>query len=149
MSRCFFIGHRDAPAALQPQLEAVVEQHIIEYGVTEFVAGQYGAFDRMAAAAVLRAKEHHPKVRLLILLPYHPAERPVRAPKGYDGTFYPPGMERVPRRLAILRANRYALSACAFLIAYAPYPGNAKSVLEAARQREARGGLRGTALSLP
>ena len=28
-------------------------------------------------------------------------------PQGFDNTFYPPGMEKVPRKLAIVRANRY------------------------------------------
>ena len=42
-----------------------------------------------------------------MLIPYHPAERPVETPPGFDGTFYPPGIESVPRRYAIVRANRY------------------------------------------
>ena len=28
-------------------------------------------------------------------------------PEGFDGSFYPEGMEKVPRRVAIVRANRY------------------------------------------
>ena len=52
---CFFIGHRGAPEALRPLLDAAVERHIIEYGVTEFVVGHYGRFDYMAAGAVRKA----------------------------------------------------------------------------------------------
>ena len=53
---CFFIGHRETSEAIYPALYAVVEQHILEYGVTEFIVGHYGGFDRLAASAVKEAK---------------------------------------------------------------------------------------------
>lgn len=46
---CFFIGHREASEKMYPELKAAVEQHITEYGVTEFIVGHYGGFDRLAA----------------------------------------------------------------------------------------------------
>ena len=49
---CFFIGHREASEEIYPVLYAAVEQHIVEYGVTEFFVGHYGGFDRLAALAV-------------------------------------------------------------------------------------------------
>ena len=74
---CFFIGHREASEEIYPALYAAVEQHILEYGVTEFIVGHYGGFDRLAASAVKEAKRFYPEVRLTLLLPYHPAERPI------------------------------------------------------------------------
>ncbi len=102
---CFFIGHREAPDSLFPILSAEVERHITEYGVTDFVMGRYGRFDSMAAHAVMVAKKRRPEVTLTLLLPYHSYDRPVPTPPGFDGTFYPPGMETVPKRAAIVRAN--------------------------------------------
>ena len=90
---CFFIGHREASEEIYPALYAAVEQHILEYGVTEFIVGHYGGFDRLAASAVKEAKRFYPEVKLTLLLSYHPAERPIPTPDGFDGTFYPPGME--------------------------------------------------------
>ncbi len=107
MSTCFFIGHREAPDSLFPILAAEVERHITECGVTDFVVGRYGRFDGMAARRVMAAKKRHPEVTLTLLLPYHPHDRPIPTPPGFDGTFYPPGMEAVPKRGAIVRANRY------------------------------------------
>ena len=104
-----FIGHRNTPDTVLPALIQEVERHIAEYGVTDFVVGHYGHFDTLAAQAVMDAKKRHPSVTLTMLLPYHPAERPIPAPEGYDGTFYPPDMGRVPRRLAIVRANHWML----------------------------------------
>lgn len=133
---CFFIGHRETSESIFPALVQAVERHITEYGVTEFVVGHYGNFDRLAARAVLQAKERHPQVTLFLLLPYHPADRPIPAPEGFDGTFYPPDMERVPKRAAIVRANRYMADHCSFLIAYAWHPASsARELLDHAKRR--------------
>ena len=116
---CFFIGHREASEEIYPALYAAVEQHILEYGVTEFIVGHYGGFDHLAASAVKEAKRFYPEVRLTLLLPYHPAEQPIPTPDGFNGTFYPPGMESVPRKAAIIRANCYVVDHVDYLIAYA------------------------------
>ena len=150
MCSCFFIGHRDAPESALPALEEEVERHIADYRVTDFVVGHYGSFDAMAAGAVLRAKQRHPQVALTLLLPYPPFGRTVPVPEGFDGTFYPPGMEGAPKRLAIVRANRWMLGHCRFLIAWVSHPsGGSRQVLEAARLRERRGLLRVTNLGGP
>lgn len=137
MKSCFFIGHREASSEILPALKDAVEQHIVEYGVTEFIVGHYGGFDRMAATAVIDAKVRHPDITLSMLIPYHPAERPVELSYGFDNTFYPPGMEKVPRRLAIVRANRYVVDHVDYLIAYTWHSGsNSRELLEYARMRE-------------
>ncbi len=136
MSTCFFIGHRETSDSIFPALLQAVERHVTEYGVTEFIVGHYGNFDRLAARAVLKAKERHPQVTLFLLLPDHPADRPIPAPEGFDGTFYPPGMERVPKRAAIVRANRYMADHCDFLIAYAWHSAsNARELVDYAQAR--------------
>ena len=136
MKSCFFIGHREAGEEVFPALVETVERHITEYGVSEFFVGSYGAFDRMAARAVIMLKARHPGITLSLLLPYHPAERPVDLPAGFDGTFYPPGMEKVPRRVAISRANRYMADHVDYLIAYAWHPAsNARELADHAARR--------------
>ena len=147
MATCFFIGHRDAKDDLLPELAAEVERHITDYGVTEFVVGRYGRFDGLAAHAVKQVKERHPNVHLTYLRPYHPADRPDNTPKGFDGSFYPPGMESVPKKLAIVRANRYMVEHSDFLIAYTWHPAsNSRELVEYARKREQRGLIRVTML---
>lgn len=139
MKSCFFIGHREVSAEILPMLIDVVERHITEYGVTEFVIGNYGGFDHMASKAVIAAKKQHPQITLSLLIPYHPAERPIELPPGFDNTFYPPDMEKVPRRLAIVRANRYMINCVDYMIAYAWHPAsNAWSLVEYAQKREQR-----------
>lgn len=145
---CFFIGHREASEEIYPVLYAAVEQHIVEYGVTEFIVGHYGGFDRLAASAVKEAKRYHPGVRLILLLPYHPAERPIPTPDGFDSTFYPPGMESVPRKIAIVRANRYVVDHVDYLIAYVWHPAsNARKLVEYAQKRQQKSGIQITLLA--
>lgn len=97
---CFFIGHRDAPEELRPLLAEAIERHITEFDVTEFVVGHYGRFDAMAAGAVRKAKERHPELKLTLLLPYYP---PSFDTSGYDRTYFPAGLEHVPKPFAIVR----------------------------------------------
>ena len=128
---CFFIGHREASEEIYPALYAAVEQHIVEYGVTEFIVGHYGGFDRLAASAVKEAKRFYPEVRLILLLPYHPAERPIPMLEGFD-----------PRKVAIVRANRYVVDYVDYLIAYAWHPAsNARELMEYAKRRDCQNRL--------
>ena len=122
--RCFLIGHHDAPESIYPALQREIKRHITELGVTEFIVGHYGNFDRMAARALVAAKQIHQQISLWLLLPYHPAEQKVEVPDGFDGSFYPEGMENAPRRVAIVKANRYAVDHVHFLIAYIRYSGS-------------------------
>lgn len=141
MRTCFFIGHHNAPESVRLMLDEAVERHITDYGVTRFLVGHYGAFDAMAAGAVIQAKQAHPDVELLLLLPYHPAERPIEMTVGFDGSYYPEGMEHVPRRLAIVRANEYVIRhVCDYLVAYDRFLATkTHDFVKLALQREKKG----------
>lgn len=147
MPTCFFIGHRETPDSILPELSDEVERHITEYGVTDFVVGKYGQFDALAAKCVIAAKKRHLEVTLTLLLPYHPYDRPTPTPPGFDSTFYPPGMETVPKRAAIVWANRYMVEHREYLIAYVWHPAsNAREVVEYAQKWEKRGMIQVTIL---
>ncbi len=69
---CCFSGHRALPREERPAVEAALEREIenlICRGVVDFLAGGALGFDTMAAKAVLRVKEHWPKIRLSLILP--------------------------------------------------------------------------------
>lgn len=131
---CFFIGNRDAPPELYEDLLRAAEWAITQEKVTLFVTGGRGRFDAMAAQAVQALRVCYPQVRLCLLLAYHPAERPVQLPRGYDESLYP--LEKpVPARWAIARVNRHMISNCNVCIGYAPFPGNAQKILQYAHRR--------------
>lgn len=89
MKTCFFMGHRDAPYQVEALLRERVVHAITQYSVSDFVVGLYGNFDRMAAQAVRIAKKRYPFVTLTLLRPYHPAQRPISLPAGFDASLYP------------------------------------------------------------
>ena len=78
----------------------------MEENVGYFYVGNHGGFDRLAAHAVKEAKRYHPDITLMMVLSCHPGERSVELPEGFDGSYYPEGLENVPRRYALVRANK-------------------------------------------
>ncbi len=135
MKRRFFIGHRDAPEGVYPVLRAAVERLSSHQGITEFLVGNHGAFDRLAARAVMEVKGRHPQVRLTLLLSRLP-QSASQIPAGFDESLYPEGLERVPPSLAIVHANRWAAEQSAHLIGYVRYtPSNAARIVCYAQKR--------------
>ena len=137
---CYFIGHHNAPAEILPLLETSVEHHIAQYGVMDFVVGKYGSFDCLAARAVRKAKQRHPEIRLTLLLAYYNPTQSTGSLSGFDDTLYPDGLELVPKRAAIVRANQHMIQHSDYLIAYDKgYAGNTRKLVKYARAREERG----------
>ena len=84
----------------------------------------------------------YPEVTLTLLLPYYPYTYDTDK---YDGSFYPPGMEAVPKPFAIVRANQYMLRHSDYLICYCRgYPGSTRSLVETALQLEREGKIQVT-----
>lgn len=136
MQSCFFIGHREADERLLPILTAAIERLITEEQVLFFYVGGYGGFDRIAATAIKRMKLQHPEIILMLVLPYHPGERPIETPYGFDGTYYPEGLEKVPRRYAIVRANEIMVKQSDWLISYVRHgASNSRRILEYAQKQ--------------
>ena len=137
---CFFMGHREADERLLPRLELEIDRLIQEDNVRYFYVGGYGGFDRIAAAAVKHAKQKYPDITLMLVLPYHPAERAVPTPDGFDGTYHPEGLENTPRRCVIVRTNQIMVDTCEWLVCYVRHgTSNSWKLLEHARRREKRG----------
>ena len=137
---CFFMGHREADERLLPRLELLIDRLIQRENVRYFYVGGYGGFDRIAAAAVKHAKQKHPDITLMLVLPYHPAERAVPTPDGFDGTYHPEGLENTPRRYAIVHTNQIMVDTCEWLVCYVRHGTcNSWKLLEYARRREKRG----------
>lgn len=140
MKSCFFIGHREANERLLPRLELEIERLIRLENVRYFYVGGYGGFDQVAATAVKRANQKHSNITLMLVLPYHPAERSIEKPPGYDGTYYPEGLEKTPRPFAIVKANQQMVDSCDWLVCYVRHgASNSRNLLEYAQRREKKG----------
>lgn len=71
---CCFTGHRDIPTdpAFQGQLQDILDetiQKLIGMGVRYFGTGGARGFDTMAALSVLKMREKHPDISLILVLP--------------------------------------------------------------------------------
>ena len=141
---CFFIGSRHTPSRIQPQLAEAVDKHIIEYGFTSFTVGHYGSFDSLVIGVLNEAKKQYSHIKLYLLAPYA-LNQNREAPEGFDGTFYPEGLEKVPMRYAIVQANRYMVQNSDYLISY-PGVGNSRKIVEYAQGREKKGLIKVTLL---
>lgn len=136
LKSCFFIGHREADERLLPTLVDTIGRLVVSESVTCFYVGGYSGFDRIAATAVKQVKHQYPEIILMLVLPYHPAERPVETPYGFDGTYYPDGMEAIPRRFAIVQANKHMVANVDWLIAYVRHgASNSRKILEYAQKQ--------------
>ncbi len=141
---CFFIGSRHSSNDIREPLTEAVEKHIIEYGVTTFTVGRYGNFDSIARGVLIEAKKQHTGIGIYLLNPYALTQKTDK-PEGFDGMFYPDGLENVPLRLAIVQANRYMVQNSDYLIAN-PGIGNSRNLVEYAQKREKKGLIKVTLL---
>lgn len=134
MKRCFFIGHADISDELFPPLCHAIHQHITEYGVLEFYAGNHGRFDAMVRRALREAKQIHPQIRNFLITAYHPGLRTIELPDGMDEVFYP--LEKsVPPRFALPAANRAMVDQCSYLITAVNRPGRSREILDYAQRK--------------
>lgn len=145
---CFLFGSRYTPDGVLPLIEKAVEKNYLEYGIRNFVVGGRGNFDHLAADALKAVKDRHEDIYLRLLLHCHPSDRRIYIPEGFDGTLYPEGMEKVPGKFAIVRANQYLVRAADSVICYVHQIGNSRELLEYAQKREKRGLLKVENLAL-
>lgn len=143
---CFFIGHRQAPSSIKEQLAEVIEKHITEYGVNTFTVGHYGSFDGIVKKVLREAKKRHTDIKLYLLAPYALIQK-IETPIDFDGSFYPEGLEKVPKQYAIVQANRYMVQNSNYLISYCKYIGNTRNLVEYAQRREKKGLIKVTLLN--
>lgn len=145
---CFMFGHATAPEQIMTQLEQTVERYHLDFGIDNFYVGNRGQFDCMAATAVKRVKKRYSTISLYLVLAYHPAERKVELSPGFDGSFYPP-LEGVPRRYAIVRANRYMVDTADAVICYICHGGNSRNLLQRVQRRKSKENLPVTNIAEP
>jgi len=138
---CFFIGHRDVFEQIEQKLSAVILNLISENAAIDFYMGRYGRFDSMAARVVKNVKRQYADIRLILVVPYHPAGSDLDKPEGFDEVYYPLDV-KVPPRLAIIKANENMIDRCDILVAYAVRPGKARDFTHYAKKREDKGKMR-------
>lgn len=137
---CFLFGHATTPYEILPAIVEAAERQYNEHKIRTFVVGNRGDFDGYATTAIKHLKKKYDDISLLLLLAYHPAERLVTLTEGFDNSYYPP-LENVPRRYAIIRANKYMVDSADSIICYVNHVGNTRKLLEHAQRRQMKEGI--------
>ena len=101
---CCFTGHRTLPenqlCELANRLEETLEELIRDKGVRIFKAGGALGFDTCAALTVIRLKQRHPDIRLVLVLP---CEDQTRYWNAHDKAVYNEILQRADEALYIAR----------------------------------------------
>lgn len=123
MTRCAFFGHSQIyqDEEVRKRLDATIKALIEESGVCEFLVGEQGDFDRMAAAAVRRAKSYAPNIELNLVIPYRTKalqEYKEYYQKDYDTIIYPEAVWGCHYKAAITKRNRWLADEAGYIIAY-------------------------------
>lgn len=136
---CFLFGHATTPYDALPLIEAAARQYN-EHKIRTFIVRSRGSFDGYAATAIKNLKKKYNDISLLLLLAYHPAERPMHLSEGFDNSYYPP-IENVPRQYAIVRANKCMIDTADAIICYVNHIGNTRNLLDYALRRQKKEGI--------
>ena len=98
--------------------------------------GNYGSFDSFAFDCCKELKKTHPKVSIILVVPYLTANRINCKNTMYDSIIYPE-IENKPKRYAITYCNRYMVEKADFVVAYITHDwGGAYKTYKYAKQKK-------------
>lgn len=97
-----FIGHDNCFGLDVEKLKNTIEL-LIKNGVTEFISGGMGGFDRTSARAVFDLKAKYPHIKNNIMIPY--LNYKIFNEDLFDEIILPEGIEILPPKLTIVFRN--------------------------------------------
>lgn len=125
------IGHNDCLDIDKEQLEIEII-NLIQRGVTLFMSGDMGGFDRLCARMVYNLKKQYPDIRSIIVIPY--LNFKIFDESLFDESDFPECLEHVPYRAKVIRRKQYMADNAAFAVCYVNYSfGGAARTLEYAQ----------------
>lgn len=134
---CCFAGHSSLnnEEEIRKELLTVAEKLIVSEGVTEFLVGNYGAFDRLAAGCIRKLKAKYPHIQINLTIPYL-VSKDKMTPENYDNIIMADIPENTPRKLRIIKCNEYMVDSSDFLICCVKFTwGGASKTLNYAKSR--------------
>lgn len=110
---CTFFGHRDCDHTIYKTLEKTIIELIQVKGVTKFLVGNNGNFDRLVLTALLKCSKKIPNIEYCVVLAYMPKNSVF-----YYPTIFPEELVNIPKRYAIPYRNKYMIENSDFVITY-------------------------------
>lgn len=134
LNTAVFIGHNECYGVSAQQVEQAVID-LINKGVTVFMSGGQGGFDRLCAGCVHQLKKLYPEIINCLVIPY--LTFTVFDKEIFDNIIYPEGFEKYHFKAAIPARNRYMVDNAAFAICYINHGwGGATQTYERAIKKE-------------
>lgn len=99
-----FIGHNECYGLSEDKLKEAI-RGLIENGVTDFLSGGQGGFDRLCGHCVYELKKEFPHINNYLVIPYLSFN--VYNKELFDSIIYPNGFEKYHFKSAIPARNRY------------------------------------------
>jgi len=133
---CSFFGHKDTQDSVYPRLMDTIKELIISRGVSCFLVGNQGGFDRMVLRALREGKQLYPHICYHVVLAYMPGKK--RENEYYDAaeTFLPEEIEFVPYRFAISRRNKWMVQESQIVVCFISHSwGGAAQFVEYAEKQ--------------
>ena len=108
---------------------------ILNKNVGKFYIGTHGSFDYMVQRVLKRLKGKYNWIKYNVVLAYMP-ETPEEN-KDYSNTIYPDGLEKVPKKYAIIERNKWMIKKSDYLICYVEHTfSNAYQFKEFAKKKD-------------
>lgn len=93
-----FIGHNECYGLSEDKLKEAI-RGLIENGVTDFLSGGQGGFDRLCSHCVYELKKEYPHINNYLVIPYLSFN--VYNKELFDSIIYPDGFEKYHFKSAI------------------------------------------------
>ena len=129
-----FIGHSECYGVTAEAVNQAIIT-LIDQGVTTFISGGQGGFDRLCAVCVSRLRQKYPDIRNLLVIPY--LDFTIFDKSLFDEIVYPDGFEKYHYKAAIPARNRYMVDNAAHAICYVNHDwgGAAKTYARAVKKK--------------
>lgn len=137
MSTCTFLGHRQCPPDLRPQLRRVLMDFIEEHGVRTFYVGNQVGFERMACSVLRELCLEYPSVTYGVVLAHLPIHGQEKRENAMDDShlILPDGIDTIPKQFAMDWRNRWMLKQSDYVVTYVTHPcGHAARYAALAKQ---------------
>jgi len=129
-----FIGHNECYGVSRSDVEKAIVS-LIGKGVTDFLSGGQGGFDRMCAGCVKKLKQEYPQIRNILVIPYLTFS--IFDKEYFDEIVYPDGFEKYHFKAAIPARNKYMVNNAAYAVCYVTHGwGGAAKTYEYAKRRQ-------------
>ena len=110
-----FIGHSECYNVSSQAIENVIVD-LINQGITVFLSGGQGGFDKLCAGCVHRLKKQYPQIKNYLVIPYLTFS--IFDKDIFDEIIYPEGFEKYHFKAAIPARNKYMVENSSIAICY-------------------------------